>query len=278
MLFRSDLDLCSQSQVASFFKDERIDHVILAAAKVGGVWSNAIEPADYIYQNLMIESNVIHAAYQYRVQSLLFLGSSCIYPKHAPQPISESALLQGELEKTNEAYAIAKIAGLKLCEFYNQQYNTRFIAVMPTNLYGPGDQYDPTHSHVMAALIRKVHQAKVNGKKNITIWGTGTPKREFLYVDDLAEACLFLMTRASCPDLVNIGVGKELSILDLVHVISEVLAHPVSVTHDLDKPDGTMQKRLDVSKMTELGWEATTSLKEGIALAYADFLEQETRS
>lgn len=269
---RDELDLTRQEAVESFFKQERPQYVFLAAAKVGGIHANNTYPADFIYQNLMMECNIIHSAYSTGVTKLLFLGSSCIYPRMAPQPIPESALLTGELEKTNEAYALAKISGLKMCEFYRRQYGCDFISAMPTNLYGPGDNYHPVNSHVIPALLRKFHEAKVRGDKQVTIWGTGTPLREFLYVNDLAEGLLYLMDHYSDIPHVNIGSGVDLTIADLARTVQEVVGFKGQLVFDPSKPDGTPRKVMDVSKINAMGWKSKTDLKTGLALAYADAL------
>ena len=269
----SELDLTRQKDVENFFELEKPDYVFLAAAKVGGIHANNTYSADFIYNNLLIEANVIDSSYKTGVTKLLFLGSSCIYPKMAPQPIKEEYLLGGYLEPTNEAYAIAKIAGLKMCEYYNRQYGTNFISAMPTNLYGPNDNYDLQNSHVFPALIRKFHEAKINGAKEVVIWGTGTPKREFLHVDDLADACLFLMLNYEENETVNVGTGKDISILELAQLIAEIVGYNGSIVNDTSKPDGTPRKLLDVSKLHNLGWEAITSLREGTETTYRRFLE-----
>ncbi|CAD6491922.1 MAG: GDP-L-fucose synthase [Candidatus Argoarchaeum ethanivorans] len=267
----SELDLTNQQAVNHFFKAERPEYVFLAAAKVGGILANSTYPAEFIYENLMIEANVIHAAYTYGVKKLLFLGSSCIYPRLALQPLKEEYLLTGELEVTNEAYAVAKIAGIRMCKHYNQQYGTNFISVMPTNLYGPGDNYDPETSHVMAALIRKFHEAKPNSSPQVVVWGTGTPRREFLYVDDMADACVYLMENYDASDIgefVNIGLGEDVTIRELAELIGEIVGYGGKIVYDASKPDGTPQKLLDVSRLRELGWEAKVSLRNGIKQAY----------
>ncbi|MBK5191137.1 MAG: GDP-L-fucose synthase [Methanosarcinales archaeon] len=267
----SELDLTNQQAVNNFFETERPEYVFLAAAKVGGILANSTYPAEFIYDNIMIEANVIHAAYTYGVKKLLFLGSSCIYPKLAPQPLKEEYLLTGELEVTNEAYAIAKIAGIRLCKHYNQQYGTNFISVMPTNLYGPNDNYDLETSHVMAALIRKFHDAKVNDASQVVVWGTGTPRREFLQVDDMADACVYLMENYDVSDIgefVNIGVGEDLTIRDLAELIKDIVGYEGEIVYDASKPDGTPQKLLDVTKLHNLGWQAKISLRDGIKQAY----------
>ena len=270
-----ELDLMRQEQVETFFDGERPQYVFLAAAKVGGIWANSTFPAEFIYNNLVIETNVIHSSYLYGVKKLLFLGSSCIYPKHCPQPMGEASLLSGYLEPTNEPYAVAKIAGIKMCQAYNRQYGTRFISVMPTNLYGPGDNFDLKTSHVLPALIRKFHEAKMKGHQSVEVWGTGTPRREFLYVDDLADACLFLINNYEEDDIINVGVGKDQPILQLAEMVGEVVGFEGDLGFDHTKPDGTPLKLLDISRLTALGWQAQTPLREGIRLAYQWFLEQQ---
>ena len=263
-----EMDLTRQGSVEVFFEEERPDYVFLAAAKVGGILANASYPADFIYQNLLMETNIIHAAYVYGVKKLLFLGSSCIYPKHCPQPMKEEHLLSGYLESSNEPYAVAKIAGIKMCQAYNRQYGTRFISLMPTNLYGSGDNFDLKTSHVLPALIRKFHEAKIAGNASVEIWGTGKPRREFLHVDDLADACLFLINHYEETEIVNVGVGKELSIRDLAEMIAKVVRFDGELRFDATKPDGTPLKLLDISKLTALGWQAKIPLKEGIKRTY----------
>ena len=270
-----ELDLTDQSAVNEFISKERPEYLFLTAAKVGGIYANNTYPADYIYNNLIIEANVIHAAYKYGVKKLLFLGSSCIYPKYAPQPMKEEYLLDGKLEPTNEPYALAKIAGIKLCESYNRQYGTDFISCMPTNLYGPNDNYDSMNSHVIPGLVRRFHEAKVNGNKEVVVWGSGTPKREFLYVDDLADACIFLMEKYSGNGTVNVGSGIEVTIKELAEAIKEAVGYKGEVVFDPSKPDGTPRKLLDSSKLTALGWKAKTWLREGLELAYEDFLKRQ---
>lgn len=267
----SELDLRSQEQVLSWFEIEKPDYVFLAAAKVGGILANNTYRADFLYDNLMIEANVINAAFVHQTKKLMFLGSSCIYPKLAPQPLKEEYLLTGELEPTNEPYAIAKIAGIKLCEAYRDQYNCNFISVMPTNLFGIGDNYDLNNSHVLPALIRKFHEAKENNAPFVTAWGTGTPKREFLYADDLADACLFLMENYNGRQLVNIGTGEDLSIKELTLLVAEMIGYEGEIRWDIEKPDGTPRKLMDVTQLRALGWSHQTSLREGIQLAYEDF-------
>jgi len=271
----SELDLTHQSAVNAFFETERPEYVFLAAAKAGGIQANNTYRADFIYQNLAIQTNAIHAAYRYGVKKLLFLGSSCIYPKHAPQPMKEEYLLTGPLEPTNEPYAIAKIAGIKMCAAYNEQYGTNFISVMPTNLYGSGDNYDLQNSHVLPALIRKTYEAKLRGEPEVVVWGTGTPRREFLYSDDLADACILLMERGDNSDIgefANIGVGRDISIRELAELIAEVVGFKGQLTFDTSKPDGTRQKLLDVSRIHRIGWRAKTDLRTGVELAYRDYL------
>jgi len=265
------LDLVRQADVEAFFAREKPDYVFLAAAKVGGIQANNIYRAEFLYQNLMIESNVIHAAHLSGVKKLLFLGSTCIYPKLAAQPLKEEYLLSGYLEPTNEPYAIAKIAGVKLCESYKRQYGDDFISVMPTNLYGPNDNYDLNNSHVLPALIRKFHEAKINGIPQVTVWGSGTPMREFLHVDDLADACFFLMQQYSGEGIVNIGVGDDISIKDLALLIKDITGYTGELTFDASKPDGTPRKLVDVSKLHNLGWRHRIHLSEGIASVYLDF-------
>jgi len=268
----TELDLRNQEQVTRFFETEKPEYVFLAAAKVGGIHANNTFRADFIYENLMIEANIIHAAANNHVAKLMFLGSSCIYPKMAPQPLKEDYLLTGPLEPTNEPYAIAKIAGIKLCEAYRSQYGCNFISVMPTNLYGYGDNYDLNNSHVLPALIRKMHEAKSNQASEVVVWGTGTPKREFLFADDLAEACIFLMQEYNGEQLVNIGTGEDLSIKELAHLVKDTVGFKGSIVFDSSKPDGTPRKLMDVSKLHSLGWKHTTTLPKGIELAYQDFL------
>ena len=269
----SELDLRRQEKVEEFFKTEKPEYVILAAAKVGGIQANDTYSAEFLYDNLMIESNVIEAAYQNDVKKLLFLGSSCIYPKFADQPMKEDYLLSGKLESTNEGYAVAKITGIKLCEHYNKQYNTNFISAMPTNLYGPNDNFDLETSHVLPALIRKFHEAKINNKDEVVIWGTGKPKREFLHVDDLADSLLFLMNNYSGDQFVNVGVGKDISILELAELIKDIVGFEGEIVNDLSKPDGTPRKLLDVTRLNNLGWAAQISLEEGIKDTYQWFKE-----
>ncbi len=268
-----ELDLRDQTAVASFFDRERPEYVFLAAARVGGIRANSTFPAEFIYDNLMIEINVVHQAYRHDVKKLLFLGSSCIYPKLCPQPMKEDYLLDGKLEPTNEPYAVAKIAGIKLCQSYNREYGTNFISVMPTNLYGPGDNFDLQDSHVIPALIRKFHQGRVTGAPEVKVWGTGAPRREFLYVDDLADACLYLMQHYQDGEIINIGVGQDLQILELARLVGEVVGYQGRIVLDPNYPDGTPQKLLDVSKLTALGWQAKTPLQEGLQKTYAWFCQ-----
>ena len=272
-----ELDLCRQDAVEKFFAEEKPEYVFLGAAKVGGIMANASALADFMYDNMILEMNVIHEAWKNDCKKLMFLGSSCIYPRMAEQPMKESCLLTSALEPTNEAYALAKISGLKYCEYLNRQYHTDFISVMPTNLYGPNDNYHPEHSHVLPALIRRFHEAKENGLAEVTCWGTGTPLREFLYVDDLAEACVYLMNHYSGNETVNLGSGKEVSIKELTELVAKVVGYKGTIKWDTTKPDGTPIKLLDVSKLESLGWKYHTELEEGIALAYDDFLHSEIR-
>ena len=272
-----ELDLCRQDAVEKFFAEEKPEYVFLGAAKVGGIMANASALADFMYDNMILEMNVIHEAWKNDCKKLMFLGSSCIYPRMAEQPMKESCLLTSALEPTNEAYALAKISGLKYCEYLNRQYHTDFISVMPTNLYGPNDNYHPEHSHVLPALIRRFHEAKENGLTEVTCWGTGTPLREFLYVDDLAEACVYLMNHYSGNETVNLGSGKEVSIKELTELVAKVVGYEGTIKWDTTKPDGTPRKLLDVSKLESLGWKYHTELEEGIALAYDDFLHSEIR-
>lgn len=279
LIFRThgELDLTNQQAVNEFFEREKPEYVFLAAAKVGGILANNTYPAEFIYENLMIEANIIHASYRNGVKKLLFLGSSCIYPKLAPQPLKEEYLLTGPLEETNEAYAIAKIAGIRLCKHYNQQYVTNFISVMPTNLYGPNDNFDLETSHVMPALIRKFHEAKVKNEPEVVIWGTGKPLREFMHVDDMADACVYLMEKYNTDDIgefVNIGVGKDITIGELSEVIKEIVGFEGTIRKDLSKPDGTPQKLLDITKLSSLGWKAKISLRDGIEQTYEWYQSQ----
>jgi GDP-L-fucose synthase len=283
---RNELDLVQQADVRTFFAKERIDQVYMAAAKVGGILANDTYPAEFIYENLMVEANVVHEAWRAGVKKLLFLGSSCIYPRLAPQPMAENMLLTGVLEPTNEPYAIAKIAGIKICESYNRQYGTDYRSVMPTNLYGPGDNYHSENSHVIPGLLRRFHEAKQNAAPEVLIWGTGAPMREFLYVDDMAEACLHIMeldpdryARNTQPMLshINIGTGEDLSIRDLAKTIGEVVGYRGRIAFDTTKPDGTPRKLMDVGRMKSLGWRPQVELRDGLALAYADFLASTRR-
>ena len=279
-----ELELRDQAAVREFFKAEKPDYVILAAAKVGGIHANNTYPAEFIHDNLVIQSNIIHSAWQHNVTRLLFLGSSCIYPKECPQPMKEEYLLTGPLEPTNRPYALAKIAGIEMCHAYNRQYGTKFMAVMPTNLYGPGDNYDLNNSHVMPALIRKMHEAKQRGDKEVVVWGTGTPKREFLFSEDMADACLYLLELPESklsdlfnderPPLVNIGCGEDLTIRDLAETIAEVVGFSGKLVFDSTKPDGTMRKLMDVSRLKHMGWEAKTSLRKGVFAAYQSYLAE----
>ena len=273
-----ELDLINQQAVNDFFAAEKPDYVFLAAAKVGGIEANQSALADFMYDNMMLEMNVINAAWKNGVKKLEFLGSSCIYPRMAPQPMPESCLLTSELEKTNEAYALAKISGLKYCEFLNRQYGTDYISVMPTNLYGPNDNYHPTHSHVLPALIRRFHEAKEAGLEEVTCWGDGTPLREFLYVDDLANLCVYLINNYSGNETVNAGTGKELTILELTELVAKTVGYKGRILWNTDMPNGTPRKLLDVSKAKALGWTYTTELPEGIRLAYEDFLSNPMRA
>lgn len=268
----SELDLCDQHAVDGFFDTERPDIVFLAAAKVGGILANDTYRGEFLYENLMIQNNVIHASYKYGVGKLLFLGSSCIYPKMAPQPLREDYLLTGPLEPTNEPYAIAKIAGIKLCDAYRAQYGCHYISVMPTNLYGPNDNYDLNNSHVLPALIRKFHEAKVSGADAVTLWGTGTPRREFLHADDLADACVFLMERYDEPGLVNIGTGEDIPIGELAMLVKDIVGYKGEVRNDLSKPDGTPRKLMDVSKLHALGWKHRIGLEEGVRMVYDEYV------
>jgi GDP-L-fucose synthase len=270
----AELDLTSQAAVEQFLEQQKPDYLFLAAAKVGGIQANNTYRAEFIYQNLMMESNILHAAWQAGVRRLLFLGSSCIYPRDCPQPIKEEYLLTGPLEQTNEPYAIAKIAGVKLCESYNRQYGTEYVSAMPTNLYGPNDNYDLNNSHVLPALIRKAHEAKVRGDKTFVVWGSGQPMREFLYVDDMADACVFLMEGDVKEGLFNIGTGEDVTIRDLAETVMSVVGFSGEIVFDASKPDGTPRKLLSVDRMRALGWQAKIALREGIAFAYADFLRR----
>ncbi len=271
----SELDLRDQKAVEEFFAAEQPEYVFLAAAKVGGIQANNIYRADFLYENLMIQNNVIHSAYKYKTKKLMFLGSSCIYPKLAPQPLKEEYLLSGNLEETNEPYAIAKIAGIKLCESYRRQYGCNFISVMPTNLYGPNDSYDLKNSHVLPALIRKFHEAKEQGQNAVEMWGTGSPLREFLHADDLGDACVYLMLNYNGEQHVNIGTGTDISIRDLALLICQIIGFEGEIKHDLSKPDGTPRKLMDVSLLHSLGWKHKIELEEGIKSVYEDFRKKE---
>ncbi|WP_087751512.1 GDP-L-fucose synthase family protein [Paraburkholderia caledonica] len=275
---RVELDLTDQAAVNRFFQAEKIDVVLLAAARVGGILANASRPGEFIYENLVIETNVIHAAYRAQVERLVFFGSSCIYPKQCPQPIREEYLLTSSLEPTNDAYAIAKIAGVKLCEAYNCEYNTQYVSLMPTNLYGPNDNYDLNSSHVLPALLRKAHEAKLNRADTLTVWGSGTPRREFLHVDDLAAATLFVLENNVTEGLFNVGVGEDLSIRELAECICKVVGFEGELVFDASKPDGTPRKLLDVSRLAKMGWRSTIGLEQGIASTYRDFVESYTGS
>ena len=271
----SELDLINQQAVNDFFEEEKPEHVFLAAAKVGGILANSMYPAEFIYENLMVQCNTIHAAYINGVKKLLFLGSSCVYPGQAPQPIKEEYLLSSSLEPSNEAYAIAKIAGIRMCKHYNQQYGTNFLSVMPTNLYGPGDNYDPETSHAMPALIMKFKEAIAYNKSQIEVWGSGNPRREFLHVDDAAEACVFLMERyntSDISDLVNIGTGTDITIHNLAYMLKTIVNYKGDIVFNTNKPDGTLKKLLDVSKINDLGWKASISLEDGITRTYRELL------
>ena len=270
---RVELDLTSQAQVEDFFKSEKPDYVFLAAAKVGGIHANNTFPADFIRDNLQIQTNIIDSAYRNGAKKLAFLGSSCIYPKFAPQPMKEEYLLTGELESTNEWYAIAKIAGIKMCQAYRRQYGFNAISLMPTNLYGPGDNFNLANSHVLPALIRKFHEAKENNQQSVTVWGTGSPKREFLHVDDLADASVFLMNRYDDEGIVNVGVGEDISIRELAQLVKEEVGFTGEIVYDSSKPDGTPRKLLEVSKLSSLGWKAKIGLRDGIASTYGWYLE-----
>ena len=274
----AELDLTDQRAVNRFFEEKKPEYVFLAAAKVGGIVANNSAPADFMYENMMLEMNVIHAAWKNGVKKLEFLGSSCIYPRLAPQPMPESCLLTSSLEQTNEAYALAKISGLKYCEYLNRQYGTDFISVMPTNLYGPNDNYHPEHSHVLPALIRRFHEAKISSAESVTCWGDGSPYREFLYVDDLANLCVFLMNHYSGNETVNAGTGKEVTIKELTALVADVVGYKGRIEWDTSRPNGTPRKLLDVSKASGLGWRYTTELKDGIKLAYTDFLSNPMRA
>lgn len=271
----AELDLRDYDKVLSFFREERFEYVFLAAAKVGGIVANNEYPADFIRDNLLIANSVIDSAYRAGVEKLLFLGSTCIYPKYAPQPMKEEYLLTGKLESTNEPYAIAKIAGIKMCQAYNRQYGTKFISVMPTNLYGPNDNYDLHSSHVLPALIRKFHEAKHNGAEYVEIWGTGNPRREFLHVDDLADACVYLMNQYEDNEIINIGVGEDISILELAEKIKEIVGYTGRIVFDTSKPDGTPRKLVDVTRLHQRGWKASIPLEDGLAATYQWFVENE---
>ena len=276
LIFRTsaELDLRNQQAVQAFFAQERPDHVVVAAAKVGGIMANNIYRGEFLYENLMIQNNTIDAAYRNGVKKLLFLGSSCIYPKLAPQPLKEEYLLTGPLEETNEPYAIAKIAGIKLCDAYRSQYGCNFISAMPTNLYGPNDNYDLNTSHVLPALIRKFHEAKKNGSPTVTLWGSGKPRREFLHSDDLADACFYLMQNYNEPGLVNIGTGEDLEIGELALLIKRIVGYTGDIVHDTSKPDGTPRKLMDVTKLHSFGWKATIGLEEGIRRVYEEYKKE----
>ena len=277
LLFRThkELDLARQEEVVEFFDRERPEYVFLAAAKVGGIWANSTLPADFIYSNLAIQTNAIHSSYLFEAKKLLFLGSSCIYPRDCPQPMKEEYLLSGYLEPTNEPYAIAKIAGIKMCQSYNRQYGTNYISVMPTNLYGPNDNFDLETSHVLPALIRKFHEAKIKGDKAVEVWGTGSPRRELLHVDDLADACVFLMKHYDGSDIINIGVGRDLTVGELAEMVRTIVGFEGNLRFDHTKPDGTPLKLLDVSKLNALGWRAKIPLEEGIERTYQWYLAQQ---
>jgi GDP-L-fucose synthase len=269
-----ELDLRDQSLVRSFFEKEKPQYVFLAAAKVGGIWANKTYPAEFIYDNITLQNNIINESYRSGVTKLLYLGSSCIYPKNSQQPIKEEYFLSGYLETTNEAYAIAKIAGIEMCQAYHRQYGSRFISVMPTNLYGPGDNYDLQNSHVLPALIRKFHQAKINNEPTVTVWGTGIPMREFLHADDVALACLFLMEQYEAPEIINVGVGKDHSIKEMALLIKKITGYTGELNFDTTKPDGTPRKLLSVDKINTLGWHASIDLEEGIRHTYEDFVNK----
>jgi GDP-L-fucose synthase len=271
---RNELDLTNQEQVKKFFKQEKPEYLFLAAAKVGGIQANNNFRADFIYQNLMIEANILNSAFESGVKRLLFLGSSCIYPRDCPQPIKEEYLMSGPLEDTNEPYAIAKIAGIKLCDSFNRQYGTSYLSVMPTNLYGPNDNYDLNNSHVLPALIRKVHQAKVNSEENVVVWGTGKPRREFLYVDDMADACVFLMESNISKGIFNVGTGVDLTIEELASIVISVVGYKGKIVFDISKPDGTPRKLLDVEQLKNMGWTAKINLIDGIHKSYEDYLKR----
>ncbi len=271
---RRELDLTSQAAVDAFFAVEKPDVAIIAAAKVGGIHANATYPGEFLYDNLVVAANTVHSAFRHGVKRLLFLGSSCIYPKHAPQPMPEDCLLTSALEPTNEAYAIAKIAGLKLCQYYRKQYGVLFHSAMPTNLYGPGDNYHPHNSHVLPALIRRFHEAKVAGLDEVTAWGTGSPRREFLYVDDLADACAFLLRQDNPPDWINVGTGTDVTIRELTETVAAVTGFGGKIAWDASKPDGTPRKLMDVGRLATLGWRAHVGLRDGVEQTYASFLKE----
>lgn len=270
---KTELNLINQDNVRLFLKKQQPEYVFLCAAKVGGILANSTYPAQFIYENLSIQNNLIHSCHEYGVKKLLFMGSSCIYPRLTVQPIREECLLSGPLEKTNEAYAIAKIAGIIMCQSYNRQYGTNFISAMPTNLYGPGDMFDPENSHVVPALILKFHRAKKNNEKSVEVWGTGNPRREFLYVDDLAEALVFLMANYDSPEIINVGTGEDVSIKELALMIKDVVGYEGNIRFDPSKPDGTPRKLLDVTKINSLGWHAKTNLREGLTATYRWYLQ-----
>jgi len=272
-----ELDLRRQADVERFISEEKPDYIFLAAAKVGGIVANSKYPSDFMYDNMLIGMNVIRAAYENHIKKLMFLGSSCIYPRLAPQPMKENCLLTSYLEPTNEAYALAKISGLKYCEYLNKQYGTDYISAMPTNLYGSNDNYHPENSHVLPAMLRRFHEAKVNNVPSVVIWGTGTPHREFLYVDDLADACVFLMNNYSGSETVNLGTGKEVSISELANIVKKVVGYEGEITYDTSKPDGTPRKLLDITKLEGIGWKYTTELEEGVKRTYVDFLSSDMR-
>lgn len=272
-----ELDLARQADVEAFFGVERPEYVFLAAARVGGIGANQSAPADFLYDNMILEMNVIHSAWKNGCKKLEFLGSSCIYPRMAPQPIRESDLLTGALEQTNEGYALAKISGLKYCEYLNRQYGTDFISVMPTNLYGPGDNYHPEHSHVVPALIRRFHEAKLAGAENVICWGDGSPLRDFMYVDDLADLCVFLMDNYSGNETVNAGTGRELTIKQLTETVARVVGYKGAIRWDTSRPNGTPRKVMDMSKATAMGWHYKTELEEGLKMAYEDYLSEKAR-
>lgn len=263
-----ELDLLKQLEVKNFFRNQRPQYVILAAAKVGGIHANISYPAEFIYENIVIQTNVIHASYLYKVKKLLFFGSACSYPRNCPQPMKEKYLLSGYLEPTNEFYAIAKITGMKMCEAYNRQYGTNFICVIPTNVYGPNDNFDPYDSHVIPSLLRKFHKAKINNLSSVEVWGSGNPRREFIYVDDVAEACIFLMNKYDSSEIINIGVGEDISIKELAYLIKRIVGYRGRIIFDKSKPDGVPQKLLDTSKLNSLGWKPKVSLREGIIKTY----------